>query len=240
MIDAHARSGQGRVAAERAEELLFELEGKRGAGDVTLKPNTRTFNAAILAWKNSGDSAAPRRAEALLRRMNRAYRAGDADCRPDRVTLNSIIGVWASSPDEQGAVRAEQFLRFMHTSYVKGDATLQPDARTYGSCIAAYARRNAHHDAHRLYEELLQQCEAGGGGGGDRTLRPDRATLALLFQSRGRGNHRGNGHRQSRTPAKRMSPYDSRMDVEEDLVEDGSARVVAATSGNSSGWHPTQ
>lgn len=176
VIDAHARSGGGRAAAERAEVLLSELESRAQAGDASLRPTTRTYNAAILAWKNSGgDPEAPVRAEALLRRMNDAHKGGDAGCQPDRVTLNSIIGVWAGSASVNSAERAEQFLTFMERAAERGDASLQPDAFTYNSCIAAHTRRNSPRQALRLYERMKSRHDDEGNG-----ARPDSITHTII------------------------------------------------------------
>jgi pentatricopeptide repeat protein len=187
VIDAHARSGGGRAAAERAEALLAELESRARAGDESLRPTTRTYNAAILAWKSSGggEPDAPIRAEALLRRMNEAHKGGDEGCRPDRVTLNSIIGVWAGSASENSAERAEQFLTFMERAAERGDVSLRPDAFTYNSCIAAHTRRNSPHQALRLYERMKARHEKSGGCGGENeyandVARPDSITHTMI------------------------------------------------------------
>jgi pentatricopeptide repeat protein len=194
-MDAHARSGGGRAAAERAEALLDELEAAAGAGDPSLRPRARTYNAAILAWKNSGDPDAPRRAERLLRRMNDARKSGaDPDCRPDRVTLNSIIGAWASSPDDAGAVRAERFLRFMEGSASRGDVpSLEPDAFTYSTCITAYARRNRLRDACRVFRRMRSRRLEQGGGGFNGGLRPDRITAGMLRRALAASRRRSPG-----------------------------------------------
>lgn len=177
VIDAQARSGGGQAAAERAEELLNEMESRSRAGDLSLRPRTRSFNAAILAWRNSDSTDAPRRAEVLLKRMNDMYKAGEEDCRPDTVTLNSIIAVWAAIGD-QGAERAEEFLGFMETAYESGDSSLKPDAWTYNTCIGGYARsrrKDAATKARKLYERMRNLYEAG-----DKGMKPDVITLTSL------------------------------------------------------------
>ena len=137
VIDAHARSHGGREAAERAEVLLDEIEVRGRVGDSELCLTTRSYNAAILAWKNSNCTDAPERAEALLKKMNARYKAGDEVCRPDRVTINSIIGVWARSHQPRAALRAEEFLQFMEKLYEAGDPMIKPDRYSYNTVIDA-------------------------------------------------------------------------------------------------------
>jgi len=177
VIDAHARSNRGRDAAERAECLLDELETRGRAGDSELCLTTRSFNAAILAWKNSNATDAPERAEALLKRMNEKYKAGDERCRPDRVTINSIIGVWAKSSQEGAAVRAEEFLQFMERNVKSGDP-IKPDIYSYNSVVDAYSKSPADDSARRaqaVYDRMKALHEAG-----ERDLRPDLITLTSL------------------------------------------------------------
>jgi len=171
VIDAYARSYGGRKAAERAEALLAEMEQRGSAGDSELGLTTRSFNAAILAWKNSNVPEAPERAEKLLKRMNEKYKAGDEQCRPDRVTINSIIGVWAKSSQERAASRAEEWLVFLE----KLD---KPDLFSYNSVIDAYSRSalpDATAKAQALYERMTVLYEAG-----ESDLKPDLITLTCL------------------------------------------------------------
>jgi pentatricopeptide repeat protein len=179
VMDAHARSKRGRVAALRAEELLKELETRCRAGDSELAPTTRSYNAAILAWKNSNSTDAPQRAEALLKRMNARYGAGDESCRPDRVTINSIISVWAKCRQEGASERAETFLKFMENLYYQaGDTSLKPDSYSFNSVIDAYSWSSSTGAAHRaeaLYNRMKSLYEAG-----DPDLQPDIVTLTSL------------------------------------------------------------
>lgn len=164
VIDAHARSNGGLYAAERSEALLDEMESRSNAGDQSLKPNTRSFNAAILAWKHSNATDAPARAEALLRRMDN----GNEQCRPDRVTYNTLMSVWATSAEEDAAKRAEEILDFMEYS----EASLKPDAWTYNTAILACTRcerKDAAIRAQRLYRRMKRHGQ-----------QPDLITLTLL------------------------------------------------------------
>lgn len=196
VMDAHARSNGGRAAAERAEALLDEMESKSLAGDAELRLKTRSFNAALLAWKNSNDSEAPYRAEALLRRMNDKYKSGDEDCRPDQVTLNTIIACWAKvsalgSSDIArhnctAAERAEAILTFMEMMFYKyGVDSMKPDSYSYNTVIDAYAKsgfpRRADNVYNRMHKHFMER--------GDQDIRPDGYTFTALRSAWQRSKH---------------------------------------------------
>ena len=179
VIDAHARSHGGRASALRAEVLLAEIEQRGRAGDLELSLTTRSFNAAILAWKNSNEADAPKMAELLLKKMNERYKAGDKKCRPDRVTINTVIGTWAKSSEEGAALRAEEWLHFLENlnDSDESDDPLKPDRYSYNSVIAAYSRSpmlGAATKAQALYERMQYLYEAG------EELRPDLITYTSL------------------------------------------------------------
>jgi hypothetical protein len=153
----------------------MELRGQ--AGDPELRLSTRSFNAAILAWKNSNATDASQRAEALLASMTKRYKDGDEGCRPDRVTINSVISVLAKSPHPNSAERAHRFLDFMENLSKSGDI-IKPDRYSYNSVIDAYARSTdpgAARSAQALYERMQARYEQG-----EKELLPDLITYTSL------------------------------------------------------------
>ena len=175
VIDALARSNGGMKAATRAEELLDELWTKAGAGDPTLFPTIRTYNAVLLAWKNSNVSDAAQRAEAVLQVMIDRFEDGQVDCRPDRVTMNSIVATWAKSPQEDAPELAKKVLLDMEQQCKSGEARLQPDRITFNSCIDAYARRGMAIEAKELFDHMMHMHDEGF-----QDVAPDQITLSSL------------------------------------------------------------
>ena len=55
VLDAWAKNGGGRAAAERAEKMLEWMDDLYKSGNAEVKPDTITFNAVIDAWARSGD-----------------------------------------------------------------------------------------------------------------------------------------------------------------------------------------
>ena len=91
VLDAWAKSGGGRAAAERAEEILEWMDRLYKGGNPDVKPDTITFNAVLDAWARSGDRVAPHRAEQILDHMDDLYRAGNRGVKPDTYTYNTLV-----------------------------------------------------------------------------------------------------------------------------------------------------
>jgi hypothetical protein len=84
-----AKSGGGRAASERAEEILEWMDRLCKQGNKDVAPDTISFNAVLDAWARSGDRNAPRRCEQILDHMDELYRAGNMGVKPDTYTYNS-------------------------------------------------------------------------------------------------------------------------------------------------------
>ena len=156
---------------------MEEIELRGQAGDPELQLTTRSFNAAILGWKNSNATEAAQRAEALLARMIRRYKDGDERCRPDRVTINSVISVLAKSPQVDAAERARGFLDVMEDLGKLGDV-IKPDRYSYNSVIDAYSRSSepgAARSAQALFDRMQARYQQG-----DKGLLPDLITYTSL------------------------------------------------------------
>mmetsp|Transcript_8685 Transcript_8685/g.12603 ORF Transcript_8685/g.12603 Transcript_8685/m.12603 type:complete len:92 (+) Transcript_8685:1021-1296(+) len=85
-MDAWARSGVGGIqTAEKVKNVLNKMERiYRKDGDILAKPLKRSYNAAFLAWRNSGVDEAPRRSIMLLPRMFCHHEEeNDLDLKPD-------------------------------------------------------------------------------------------------------------------------------------------------------------
>lgn len=90
-VDAWAKSGEGVIAAQRAEAILqsmYDLYQKTGKD--SLRPTTGIFNAVINAWARSKEKAAPARAEQILQWMDNLHRSNPTiQVRPDKFTYNT-------------------------------------------------------------------------------------------------------------------------------------------------------
>jgi len=174
-IDANARCNGGLKSAERAEELLSELWARAAAGDNSLKPTTRSYNAVLLAWKNSNVEQAPERAEALLNIMTERFKRGEGDCQPDTVTFNSILALHAKSSRADGAIKARKLLIFMENQCNTGEIRVEPDRISYNICITAFDRRGDELSATEIFERMLRFNTSRR-----EQIAPDQITLGCL------------------------------------------------------------
>ena len=110
LLDAYAASG----SAERAEEMLKELERSEVANSVT-------YNTVLKAWKSSNDPNAPARAEAVLSRMEDLGLA-------DTISYSTTISVHAKKGGSEAAKRADEILMQMQNT-----AGASPNTHTVNS-----------------------------------------------------------------------------------------------------------
>lgn len=89
LINAIVNS-QDKNAAERAEEVLFDMYNQYCDGNKAVKPNTKVIFAAIDSWQKSGKIDAGERAERLLDWMIDIYKKdGDVSFLPNEYTFGS-------------------------------------------------------------------------------------------------------------------------------------------------------
>ena len=83
LINAIIRSGDD-DAAQRAEDMLFEMYRQFEDGDVDVKPNTRVIALVMDCWQKSRKREAGEKAEALLNWMLKIYEeTEDKDFQPN-------------------------------------------------------------------------------------------------------------------------------------------------------------
>ena len=138
VIDAHIKSGQ-RGAEEHADTILKRMEKLYTNGDLTVKPNTKTYNTVINAWSKSGQLLSAQKAESILSRMESMYNAGDKDIQPTVVTYTSVINAWVLSSSSGKAQKAWDLLRKMDEMYRNGNSSVKPNVVAYSSVINACA-----------------------------------------------------------------------------------------------------
>ena len=148
VLDCLAKAG-GRQGAERAEELLRQLESRyeeaaaagREPGGVP-RPNARSFNTVMNAWAKSGTEEAASKAVNILDLMERLSTligddaSGDGTgavswsggrgarnpgVRPDVVSFSTAINAWARSPHRDKAEQVLGLLRRMARPHKAAD-----------------------------------------------------------------------------------------------------------------------
>lgn len=89
LINSITKSGR-KGAAERAENILFEMYEEFKNGKIGVKPDTQLVSSVIDCWQKSGDRDAGERAEALLNWLIHIYEeTGDEELRPNQFSFTS-------------------------------------------------------------------------------------------------------------------------------------------------------
>ncbi|KAL7459706.1 hypothetical protein ACHAWC_011914 [Mediolabrus comicus] len=146
-INAWATSGRGRMAAERTQELLSQMEAISESGELdlpdadidndigndgstladhSLRPNVRSYSMVMKAWANvhkmergSFEDAAEQ-CESILKKMEMRG-ASDISVRPNLVAYVTTITAWSRTNSAHAASRAENILNRMVDLYYDGD-----------------------------------------------------------------------------------------------------------------------
>jgi hypothetical protein len=130
-------------AGRKAEEILTRMYTRSKEDDSLPKPNTRCFNAVLLAYANGSWTGGGKRALELLRFMERLHSEGYDDVRPDAYTLNIVMKALTNCGESGAAQKANQILRRMEESFSKGDTRLQPDLLSYNIGKSVFVPRSS-------------------------------------------------------------------------------------------------
>jgi hypothetical protein len=159
-ITAWARSAQSTQAAERAEELLEEMEAFADQYPM-LRPTTACVNAVLNAWSKSNDRGAAQRSELILKRMEGLALEGRTELQPDTVSFNTVIDTLARSGQRDAQRRAEILLQRMD-DLSKGLENVsfpcEPDTLSFNIVINSWTRSREQAAAHRA-ESILRHME---------------------------------------------------------------------------------
>jgi len=178
VIDAWASSGEGGFAAERAEELLRDLED--GAEEGLPAPNVFCYASACKAWARSGRPECGVRAEVVYRRMlerlpreREAKGVGDqaqdwdVSLWPNAIAATAVIDAWAKSSDEEAARHAERILDEMDQLYQEGNKRMRPDFVAYYAVMSAWAKSPKEGSANRAEATLRRMIKDHTAGNED-------------------------------------------------------------------------
>lgn len=167
-IRALAKKG----APERAEAILMQIldhnGNSNGHGNVSVKPNSATFNHVMDAWAGSNDSEASSRAERILEKMEALYEAGIKDVSPNRDTYSAFINVLVKSGKKGSVAKAEQALAKMEAKFRAGEYSMRPSEVTYNIVINALANSrelDSAERAERVLRNMLQNNNTAGDTG---------------------------------------------------------------------------
>ena len=206
----------GKANAERAEELLHELERlyDDSGRDDRLASNTIIYNSVLDAFASIRGGGGIARAEAILDRMEDLRAAGGTSgVSPDAFTFSSLIKAWTSASTGSGkqnkknndesdntgdsdllgrsaAERAQQLLDRMEQLHRDGDDNVKPTTVVYNSVIAALAKSGEAGSA-ELAEDLLARMQQMAKTSGDADVRADTISFNSVIDAWARAEEYG-------------------------------------------------
>ena len=116
LLNAYSYSGLGQKSADRADELLLEVEETDD-----LNANVYIYTNAVKVWARSGHVNAGERAEEILKSM---IASEDPVVRPNIYMFTAALDAMIAAKDEY-SFDADSFLEMMKSAGVKPDRVLQ-------------------------------------------------------------------------------------------------------------------
>ena len=166
---------------DKAEGLLNEMWELYNAGNLSVKPDTSSYNIVLKVIAKSGRRDSGERAEVLLRRMRDLHDAGDETVKPDLTSFTTCIAACASTGDNAAAERAESLFRLLHEMYEAGDATLKPDSFAYKSLLKTLSRAANYRLGDISESILLKMHELHENG--DVDVKPDTTSYNMVMKA---------------------------------------------------------
>jgi pentatricopeptide repeat protein len=123
---------KGANAAQRAEEILVEMERAYIDGNIHVKPNVASYHTAIKACFNAQDFD---RADTILHRMEQ-----QPDIYLNARIFNEIIHQCTLVSTAAAAIQAEKILRHMMHLSQNGKPHLKPSERLYAKVLETWLR----------------------------------------------------------------------------------------------------
>lgn len=152
-------ASRDRGAGRKAEEILTRMYHRSKDDSSCPRPNTRCFNAVLLAYANGRESGGGKRALDLLRFMEQLHSEGYADVQPDNYTLNIVMKALTNCGEEGAATKAKEILKRMETSYNTGDGRLKPNLLSYNTVLDSFAKTGNAISAEALLHQMYEQAE---------------------------------------------------------------------------------
>ena len=155
LLRCFAKSGQ----ADRAKNMLDEMEAAYQSGSKQMSPDTLTFNTVIDAFAKSKQ---PEEAEEVLKQMmviSREEPEREEDIKADTISFNTVLHAWQTSGRHGAALRAQQLLDHMTKLYHAGNDNVKPDAYSYAVTMSAWSAEKRHPKSLEKTMELLHKMQ---------------------------------------------------------------------------------
>lgn len=139
LLDCWAKSGS-KEASKRAEEILQTMLTRyQETGDLSVKPNVRTYTTIIDILAKGKTKGNTEKAMMILDEMERLCESGDTDSCPNVQTYTAAINCFARSKESDKAIKAVSILERMEEQYRRGNIAARPNIVAYNAVLNACA-----------------------------------------------------------------------------------------------------
>jgi hypothetical protein len=134
-----AKSGE-KGAAQRAEEILDNMQSAYEDGDGSLKPNIETFNAVLLAYAQFQEDDAPQQAMRVLQKLHDLIHEGRTDVMPNTESYAAILRAYSAVGKKDAHILVLQLINRMEELSKEGFPSVRPDYKCHKVYIGALSR----------------------------------------------------------------------------------------------------
>lgn len=136
LIKTWAKSGE-KGAAQRAEEILDNMQASYESGEDHLKPDMETFNLVLFAYSASKGKDTPRQAMRILQKLQDLRAEGKTDVIPNTESYSIVLKAYASSSGPNAALLVLKLIQRMEKLSDEGFPAVRPDFKCHNVYLAA-------------------------------------------------------------------------------------------------------
>jgi hypothetical protein len=152
-------------SADEAKHMLHEMVHLAKAGNVSVTPNTVTYNSVLRIIAHSGEDGALESAEEMLTEMERVYKEHrnqnqDSNVIPNTISYTTLINAYANSSKKDAALDAQRIFKRMQSEYQEGNIDAEPNVLAYNTYIKAWVNSRKQGNAlqaERILMDMIQQ-----------------------------------------------------------------------------------
>ena len=165
------------AAAERAEQILINMQAMYEEGDILVQPDTQSFYNVILAWSLSREKYAPQRALQVLNWMIQLYETNVNNLAlPDEECFTTVLNMVCKSGTKKAGKEAEEVFTSMEKFFPESITT-----QHFNLVLDAWKTTNSAEAARRSedilnYMQILTEANVPN-------VRPNLYTYSIVIQT---------------------------------------------------------
>lgn len=179
------------AAAQRAEQILMQMENMYEKGDLNVKPDETSFYTVVSAWSSSREICAVERAIQVLNWMIKLKEEDHSEVIPDLKFFELVLHMLAETGEVDAGIICEKLfvsMENLHSKYGRSlDLDVRPQTAHYILLLEAWRRSNHPHAAQRA-QEILSYMK-GIAESGRNEVQPNWETYAKVIETVAKCRH---------------------------------------------------